>query len=267
MIIVKEVDSKSIMSKTAIPKADYVINPYIGCSHACIYCYARFMKRFTGHKEKWGSFLDIKINAPNLVPKKTTKYKNKYVLLSSVTDPYLQFEKSYKITRKILENLLPLQIKLGILTKSNLVLRDMDIISKFNKCEVGISFSTLDEKLRRKIEPSSPTINAKLKALKNIHDQGIKNYLFISPIFPFFTDWKSIINKTRDFVDYYMFENLNITGSVWPAVKKYLDENHPDFTDEYRKIYFEDNIYWELVKDEIINYCEDNQIKYELYFH
>ncbi|AXV36831.1 MAG: hypothetical protein CIT01_00755 [Methanobacterium sp. BRmetb2] len=267
MIIVKEVESKSILSKTAIPKADYVINPYIGCSHACIYCYARFMKRFTGHKEAWGSFLDIKINSPQLIPKRTNKYRNKYVLLSSVTDPYLQFEGKYKITRKILEKLLPLEIDLGILTKSNLVSRDLDIIKKFKKSEVGISFSTLDEDLRRKLEPSAPSISARLKTLKHIHNQGIRNYLFISPIFPFLTDWKDIITTTRDFVDYYMFENLNIIGSVWPFVKKFLDENFPDMIDEYRQIYFEDSVYWDIVKDEIINYCKNENLNYKIYFH
>ncbi|MDI6644034.1 MAG: radical SAM protein [Methanobacteriaceae archaeon] len=267
MIIVKEVESKSILSKTAIPKADYVINPYIGCSHGCIYCYARFMKRFTGHKEPWGSFLDIKINSPQLVPKKTNKYHDKYILISSVTDPYLQFEREYQITRKILENLLPLDLNLMILTKSHLVLRDLDIIKKFQKKEVGISISTLDEDLRKKLEPSAPSIQSRLNTLNRIHKQGVRNYLFISPIFPYLTDWKQIIDLTRDYVDYYMFENLNVIGSVWPSVKKFLDENHPGLTEEYHQIYFKDNIYWEMVKYEIINFCENENLEFEIYFH
>ncbi|GAB4316482.1 MAG: radical SAM protein [Methanobacteriaceae archaeon] len=267
MIIAKEVESKSIISKTTIPKADYVINPYIGCSHACIYCYARFMKRFTGHKEQWGSFLDVKINSPELVPKRTDKYHDKHVLLSSVTDPYLQFESKYQITQKILKNLLPLDLNLLILTKSPMVLRDLEIIKKFNKKEVGLSISTLDENLRKKLEPSAPSIQSRLKALNQLHDVGVRNYLFISPIFPYLTDWEEIINLTRDYVDYYMFENLNIIGSVWPSVKKFLDKNFPTLTSEYRQIYFEDNFYWDNVKDEIINFCENHDLEFEIYFH
>src|SRR4030042_4313200 len=124
-MIINEKESKSIISKTEIPVADYVINPYIGCTHSCFYCYARFMKRFTGHSEEWGDFLDVKINAPDLIPsvkpQKSSKYEGKNILLSSVTDPYIPLERKYKVTRRILQKLLPHQPHLNILTKSDLV--------------------------------------------------------------------------------------------------------------------------------------------------
>jgi DNA repair photolyase len=66
-MIIREVKAKSIITRSNLPSADYVINPYVGCTHACIYCYASFMKRFTGHDEPWGTFLDIKVNAPDLI--------------------------------------------------------------------------------------------------------------------------------------------------------------------------------------------------------
>ena len=86
---IKEIKAKSILVKSNLPGADYVINPYIGCMHACKFCYARFMKRFTGHKEEWGDFVDVKINALDLIPKDTKKYRNKLVVLGSTTDPYI----------------------------------------------------------------------------------------------------------------------------------------------------------------------------------
>ncbi|HOX60771.1 MAG TPA: hypothetical protein PLV72_02065 [Candidatus Magasanikbacteria bacterium] len=76
-MIVKEIQASSIITKSNLPDADFVVNPYVGCMHACIYCYARFMKRFTGHDEPWGDFVDVKINAVDLVPSGTMKYKNK----------------------------------------------------------------------------------------------------------------------------------------------------------------------------------------------
>ena len=97
---IKEIKTKSIIVKSNLPDGDFVINPYIGCMHGCKYCYARFMKRFTGHTEPLGSFVDIKINAPDLIPEGTNKYREKSIIISSVTDPYQPIEREYKITRK-----------------------------------------------------------------------------------------------------------------------------------------------------------------------
>jgi DNA repair photolyase len=99
---VKEIIVKNIITKSNLPDADFVINPYTGCTHSCIYCYARFMKRFTGHDEKWGQFIDVKINGADLVINNIKKITNKSIFMSSVTDPYLPLEKKYKITRNIL---------------------------------------------------------------------------------------------------------------------------------------------------------------------
>lgn len=101
---IKEVETKSIVSKSNLPEADYVVNPYIGCAHGCVYCYSRFMIRFTGHKgERWGSFVDIKVNAPKLIERDLNKVKsNETIVLSSVTDSYQPLERKYRITRKIL---------------------------------------------------------------------------------------------------------------------------------------------------------------------
>ena len=131
---IKKIKAKSIIVKSNLPEGDFVINPYIGCQHGCKYCYARFMKRFTGHTEPWGSFVDVKINAPDLIPKDTNKYKNKSIVISSVTDPYQPIERKYKLTRKILEKLVPFQPHLNLITKSDLVIRDIDLFKQFKNC-------------------------------------------------------------------------------------------------------------------------------------
>lgn len=146
---IKEIKTKSIIVKSNLPDGDFVINPYIGCMHGCKYCYARFMKRFTGHTEQWGSFVDIKINAPDLIPEGINKYREKSIIISSVTDPYQPIEREYKITRKILKRLIPLQPHLDLITKSDLVVRDIDLFKQFKDCMVTLSFSVTDEKLRK----------------------------------------------------------------------------------------------------------------------
>ena len=106
---IKEIRAKSIIVKSNLPEGDFVINPYVGCQHGCKYCYVRFMKRFTGHQESWGNFVDVKINAAELIPENTNKYRSKIITIGSVTDPYQLIEKKYKLTRQILKKLMPLQ--------------------------------------------------------------------------------------------------------------------------------------------------------------
>jgi DNA repair photolyase len=263
---IAEIEVGSILSKTQIPSADYVVNPYVGCIHACKYCYARFMKRFTGHREEWGEFLDVKINAPELVPRRG-KYQDKKILFSSVTDPYLPQEKDYGITRKLLKNLVSHDPAISILTKSDLVIRDLDIIKQFSDREIGFSICSTDKNLQKQLEKRSPIYKKRFMALKKIHEHGIRNYLFISPILPFLTDWKSIIKNTQDYVDYFMFENLNVAGSVWGPVKHWLELEHSNLVTDYKDIYFGDSDYWFEVENEIKEYCHSKGISYRMYFH
>ena len=113
-MIIKEINVKDYLTKSNLPSSDYVINPYIGCPHGCKYCYASFMKRFTGHTEDWGDFIDIKICNK---PIDLKKIDNKNVFLSSVTDCYNKYEEEYRITRNILEQLVDSNCNLSISTK------------------------------------------------------------------------------------------------------------------------------------------------------
>ena len=264
---IKEVKAKSIITKSNLPDADYVINPYTGCIHSCIYCYARFMKRFTGHTEPWGKFVDVKINSPNLIPKNTKKYKGKSIFLASVTDAYLPLERKYKLTRKILKNLIPLQPNLCIQTKSDLITRDIDLLKQFKTCEVGLTITTLNDNLRKEIEPITTSVQNRIKALKKLKENKIKTYIFIGPIFPHLTDWKKIILKTKHYSDLYMFENLNIRGSIWDSVKKWLKTKHPELLEKYQQIYFSKNNYWDKVEQEIKQFCKKQKVNCKIYFH
>ncbi|MBS3056174.1 MAG: radical SAM protein [Candidatus Aenigmarchaeota archaeon] len=264
---IREIRAKSIITKSNLPDADYVINPYIGCMHSCLYCYARFMKRFTGHIESWGKFVDVKINASDLIPAKTTKYCGKSIFLSSVTDPYLPLERKYKLTRKILEKLIPLQPNLSVLTKSDLVLHDIDLFRQFKRCDVGITITTLNDNLRKEIEPFASPVQDRINALKKLKDSGIRTYVFIGPILPFLTNWKEIITKTKKYSDFYMFENLNVRGPIWHSVEKWLGQKHPELLDNYRKIYFSKSIYWNNTEKEIKQFCKEQKVACRVYFH
>ncbi|MFH0879237.1 MAG: radical SAM protein, partial [Lentisphaerota bacterium] len=137
---VTEIQSKAILSASKI--YDYVINPYVGCQHACSYCYARFMKRFSKHKEPWGEFVDVKINASDLLNVEIARKKKGSVWISGVCDPYQPLEAQYQLTRKCLEILADHDWPVFIQTRSPLVLRDLDILKKIKHCEVGFSIPT-----------------------------------------------------------------------------------------------------------------------------
>lgn len=264
---IKEIKAKSIITKSGLPDSDFVINPYVGCMHGCIYCYARFMKRFTNHDEPWGKFLDIKLNAPDLIPKNTDKYKNKSITIASVTDAYQPMERKYKLMRGILEKLITLQPNLCIMTKSDLILRDIDLLQKFKKCVAGVSLSILDDKIRKQVEPFSSSVEKRINAVKELKKADINNFIFISPMFPELSDWKAIINRTKSFVDEFWFENLNVRGTNWSDIKRWLKNNQPDLLKKYEEIYFSKNDYWDKVEKEIESFCKKNKLNFSIYFH
>jgi len=230
-------------------------------------CYARFMKKYTGHTEEWGHFVDVKINAPDLIPENTGKYKGKSILMSSVTDAYHPIEIKYKITRKILEKLIPLQSDLNILTKSDLVLRDIDLLKKFKNCLVTISLAILDEKLAKQIEPLASSPEKRISALKELYRAGIRTAVFISPIFPEITDWQGIINRTKDFVKEYWFENLNPYFAVRENIINFLKIYKPELVKKYNEIWSGRSNYWDEGERKIINFCRDNKLIGKIYFH
>ena len=262
---VKFREAKSIITKSNIPSIDYVINPYTGCQHGCIYCYAEFMIRFTNHKgEKWGEFLDIKTFDFNKI--KAQKYNGKRLLLSSVTDPYLPLEKKYQNTRRLLEALVDTEAEVSILTKSNLVTRDIDLFKKFKNIKVGISISTLNDEFAKKIERGASKPSDRILALKEIADAGIETYTFISPYFPEITDFKAIIRKAQTFTDTFSFENLNFRPHNVSRIKAIIETNFPEYLAVYEELR-KDRSYWNLVESEIRNYCENEGVSFKIEFH
>jgi len=258
-------DAKSIITKSNIPGVDFVINPYIGCQHGCIYCYAEFMIRFTGHKgERWGEFLDIKKFDWNKI--KPHGYDGKRILLSSVTDPYLPLEKKYQNTRKILEKLKETNAEVIILTKSKLVSRDIDLFKMFENIKVGISLSTLDENFSRIIEPAASKPTDRLEALKQIYKEEINTWLFISPFFPEVTDYKAIIGETKEFINQFSFENLNFRPHNLPRIKKVIEEFYPELASKYEELRW-DRTYWDILGSQIEKYCMKKNLNCTIEFH
>jgi DNA repair photolyase len=258
-------EAKNLIVRSNIPETDYVINPYTGCQHGCIYCYAEFMKRFTNHKsEKWGKFLDIKQFDFSKI--KPHKYDDKSILLSSVTDPYLPLELKYKNTRKSLKALLGTEADITILTKSKLAERDIDLFQQFKNFKVGISISTLDEKFSDIIEPVASKPQERLELIKTLHKEGIKTYIFISPFFPEITEYRKIINTSREYTDYYMFENLNFRPHNIKRIYKVIKQNYPELVKVYKQ-FKKVPANWNFIEEEIRAFCTQEDLQCKIAFH
>jgi DNA repair photolyase len=262
---VSSVEAKSIITKSNIPGVNYVINPYIGCQHACIYCYAEFMKRFTGHGgENWGEFLDVKQFGLDKI--KPEKYDGKTILLSSVTDPYTPLEAKYENTRRILERLIGTKANIEILTKSCLVERDIDLFQQFDHIQVVVSMNTLDAEFAKIIEPRASIPQDRLNALQKVAEAGISTYVFVSPIFPKITEWKAIINAAQPITNEFHFENLNFRGHNTPRIMRLIAECYPDLSEYYNQIR-KDPTMWDIIEEEIRDYCRMMKLKCKIDFH
>ncbi len=263
-MIVKEIEVNDYLTKSNLPASDYVINPYVGCSHGCKYCYASFMKRFTGHTEEWGTFVDVKRCDKKINLKKISK---KNVFLSSVTDCYNALEEKYGLTRSILEQLVDSDCYLSISTKSKLILRDLDLLKRIKNLTVSMSINTIDEEFRKDMDNAS-SIEERLDTLRKLHEAGIYTVLFMSPIFPYITEWKEIIEKSKEFIDEYWFENLNLRGQYKTYIMDYIQKNYSELYEKYRDIFIKnDKTYWRTLGEEISEYCQKNHIKYINYFY
>ncbi len=190
---IKEITAKSILTKTTLKNVDfdYTVNPYIGCAFGCVYCYASFMGRFVGKKnEDWGTYVFVKINASELLAKEIKKLPNKgkgnAIWFSSVTDPYQGLEAKYQLTRKCLKVLLAYgyEGEVHILTKSDLLLRDIDLFHYLPRHSVGLTITSTDDKVSRYFEKFAPPVSKRLQALKQLKEAGLHTYAFVGPILP-----------------------------------------------------------------------------------
>jgi len=262
---IREIECKSLINKSKLPDADYVVNPYVGCNHGCVYCYAQFMCRFSGHNgDEWGSFIDVKRGGK--LPK---NLDGKSILIGSVTDPYNPLEKKYRATQTAIERLLEhnKSANIEILTKSPLVLRDVDLLKQMPNIRVGISLSTTDEKLARLTEKHAATPKQRLDAACELYKSGIPVYIFISPIFPYLSDWRAVADAADAFADMVCFENLNLRANYRTAVLDLVKADFPEVYPQFSMLYSDKSLlrdYWENEAEQIRKYM--NGKKYKLYF-
>ena len=181
--VVREIEAKSILNASKIH--DYCVNPYTGCEVGCVYCYAAlFMRRYSGHGEPWGEFVDVKVNAPALLAKQIVKAKQGTIWFASVCDPYQPLEERYGLTRRSLEVLIGRDFPVEIQTKSARVRRDLDIIRRLSDVEVGFTIATDDETIAGMFEPKASPVKERVEVLREFKSAGVTTFAFAGPLLP-----------------------------------------------------------------------------------
>ncbi len=271
-MVIKEITCKTAISKCGFPNGGWAINPYLGCAHGCLYCYARFMKRFTKHTEEWGEFVDIRVNMPEVLKKeiKREKYKKGNINIGTVTDPYQPLEEKYEITREILEILSEYPYPVSILTKSDLVLRDIDLIKKFKNIDINITLNTLDEDWKRVIEPNSPSIESRIYAIERLKQENIKVNVMMGPFWPFFSDTEELIKTFKVLgIEEIYTESFNTRGGTFSKVERVMSQHYPNLLPRMKEILFNKenfNNFYSLVKENLLELAKQYNIKINIYF-
>jgi DNA repair photolyase len=263
--LVRKIQVQSVLNKQKFVDdwflSSYSINPYSNCSFNCVYCYTRGSK----YGEHQVPSLAAKINAPEVLVRqlKTRARKREYgfIVLGSATDPYLPVEKDLKITRELLMIILRFKFPINILTRSPLILRDLDLLKKIGekaiipkelegKMDTGVvlsfSFSTTDEKLARIFEPGVPSLKKRLDTIKKCKDAGFTVGAVFMPLLPFLSDSEEHLDKMfkdvkENGVDFVLASGLTLYGDgPYDCKTRYyevLEEHFPELVPKTRAIF------------------------------
>ncbi|MBI5416817.1 radical SAM protein [Candidatus Poribacteria bacterium] len=173
MIKTNEVNIKQILNPTSIDLGEYVINPFMGCEFACLYCYVRSNRVTSKRNKPWGEYVDIRINAPEQLEKELQLKKPHTVLLGSTTECFQPVEAKYEITKKILEILNDNKIFYVILTRSPYILNYLDLLKKGFCKKIYFTINNFSQEYKSKLEPKSPQFELRVTAINTLLDAGI----------------------------------------------------------------------------------------------
>jgi len=225
-----EVRCRTALSKSRLPDLDYALNPYVGCEHGCLYCYARATLRDEAKALRWGRFVLVKKGLVERLAREVLRKPKGVVGLSTVTDPYQPIEARLRLTRRCLEILVRKGFPVSIQTKSKLVLRDLDLI-KAGKVDVGMTITTMDDSLASMVEPRSSRPSERAEALRRLAEEGVETWVFLGPIIPRLNDSEESIRRVVE-VAYetgseLIVDKLNLRKWVLESLAPLLDRLYP----------------------------------------
>lgn len=244
-----EIDVRSVLNRVEGMPFRWSINPYRGCSHGCVFCYARRTHWFLDQDgvNDWATKVFVKVNAPEVLRHELRRrtWTREQVALGTATDPYQVAEGRYRITRSILEALRDFRTPVSIVTRSPMVIRDTDLLQDLARragVTVCVSVATTDERLAREIEPTVAPPAKRLRTVERLSAAGIRTGVMLAPILPGLTDQskslESVICAARDHRAHFVGHNILYLGDVTKdAFMRFLRDKHPDLVPLYERLY------------------------------
>jgi DNA repair photolyase len=235
-----QVYPKTIVNKVNSPDVplEYSLNPYQGCEHGCIYCYARVTHQFWGFSAglDFEQKILVKKNAPELLAKKlqSKSWKAHPIMVSGNTDCYQPCERKFEITKQLLEVFWKYRHPVGLITKNSLILRDLPILKKLaaeNLVHVAISVTSLDESLRKFMEPRTASGFNRLKVIKKLSEEGIPVFAMLAPIVPGLNDHEifDLVKATSEAgAKSCTFQIVRLNGEIGIIFEDWLEKTFPD---------------------------------------
>lgn len=266
MVEYSQVLCRTALSPSRLPGLRYSLNPYTGCEHGCIYCYSRSVFRDRQLAQDWGKFVRIKNNVSEVLEGEL-KHKPKGTIgLSTVTDPYQPLESKTKLTRKCLEILSAHDFPVSIQTKSDLILRDVDLI-KPGKCDVGVTITTMDRELARKIEPRASSPDARAKVLEEFASRGVQTWIFLGPIIPEINDSKQSLEQVIEVAERtgskILYDRLNLRPGVLESAKPFIERERPGLAERLPALLNSKSDWWRETSSMVKNLCSRHSVRCE----
>lgn len=239
--VIRETPCKSILNRSGL--GGYSLNCYTGCTHGCVYCYARYMQRFHPHDEPWGVFVDVKVNAVEVLKRQLRRAVPGTVFVSSACDGWQPVEAQWRLTRRCCELILERGFRIHVLTKSALIVGDLDVFAG-RPAQVGITLTSLDERLRRLWEPGASSIPDRLGVVEAAARAGVETGVMFGPLLPMLSDNQTSIDALLEWaadmrVGHIWVDAINPRARVWPAVADLLRREFPELLETYRRILFD----------------------------
>ncbi len=235
-VIAREAECKSVLNKS--PLGDYSLNCYTGCENACVYCYARYMQKFHPHAEPWGRFVDVKVNAPAVLRRQMRRQPPGTVFMSSACDGWQALEARYELTRECCRLLFERGFTVHALTKSKLILRDLDFFQK-GKGRIGVTITTPDEHLAKLLEPKAGSAEERWGILRAARRAGVDAAVMFGPLLPHLSDGEEALDRlfqkaAEEDANVIWADALNRRPRVWPSVSSFLLKHFPGLHERYR---------------------------------
>ncbi len=245
--VVREQKCERLLAPSSIPLGDFVINPYRGCRIGCAYCYAQKNKNILKRNMPWGSFVDVKVNAPHILREELKGKKIKRVLIGSTTEVYQPCENDFGLMREILAMLNAEGVRCTILTKSPLIIRDIDLLQNNPEPIIYFTVSPIPERVRKDIEPHAASFEKRKEAIERLVAAGITTHVYGNPVIPHIFDLEIFMKAFHGSVSHLAFEGINGRMIDWQYLRTFFSEEYRNIVDDMDMVFTNEdhwNMYW-----------------------